>query len=590
MPRPSAPKISKACVPCRARKIKCDAATVGVPCSSCVSRETSGDCVLLARKRRTLSKSSKCRGAGLSCHQRRPYTDHTVGEAETTESDEGNSRLSQLADESFSTHIQRWNPPLQLDDIDNEYLAQKGVFDLPPPQYMDIIIKAYFDHVYPFAPILNRTDFIRSYRSEECSLFLLHAICTAASNSVPIEVIHGCGYADRSAAHTAFFSKAKLFHDFQCQGGSLSMLQGSMILGAIILDHPSDRDFQYWFHNSVRRASRLGVHNVNARPRDEASRKLYRRIWWSLHNRDIFHFFVNTQNLRLLVTAPPIEPLTEDDWETEDSQEVSDLLSPTTHQQKVSLIAHCELAQIFGDVTSAITSRSSQDLQSLIQPLDSWRTSLPARIKSDDASLDGEMYYCEALTTSYRFECIMCRLLRRGRWPVRDETVREWAKERFRAATLELDSILKRVLMDDTIRKMPTTFITTITALLALHIESALDASESDLIRSMARISIQYTMLALNQIQDTPAIKRALPAFEMVLSKKKLYPAPVGDNAQTEVSQDNTVSESIEAATQPTSSFAVEENEMLPFLRGDFSGFEFFDRWQMEQLDFTGIY
>ena len=78
-------------------------------------------------------------------------------------------------------------------------------------------------------------------------------------------------------------------------------------------------------------------------------------------------------------------------------------------------------------------------------------------MKSDNADVEGEMYYSEALTTSYRFECIMCRLLRRGRWPVGDETVREWAKERFRTATLELDSILKRVLMGDTIRKMPTT-------------------------------------------------------------------------------------------------------------------------------------
>ncbi|KAJ4117487.1 Fusaric acid cluster transcription factor fub12 [Fusarium equiseti] len=307
-------------------------------------------------------------------------------------------------------------------------------------------------------------------------------------------------------------------------------------------------------------------------------------------NRDIFHFFVNTQNLRLLVTAPPIEPLTEDDWETEDSQEASDLFSPTTHQQKVSLIAHCELAQIFGGLTSAFTSGSSQNLQRLIEPLDSWRTSLPARMKSDDAGLEGEMYYSEALTTSYRFECIMCRLLRRGRWPVKDETVREWAKERFRAATLELDSILKRVLMGDTIRKMPTTFITTITALLALHIESALDPSESDLVRSMARISIQYTMLALNQIQDTPAIKRALPAFEMVLSKNKLYPASVGDIAESEAPRDNTVDKSIEVATLQDPSFSREEDETLPFLGGDFSGFEFFDRWQMEQLDFTGIY
>jgi hypothetical protein len=97
-------------------------------------------------------------------------------------------------------------------------------------------------------------------------------------------------------------------------------------------------------------------------------------------------------------------------------------------------------------------------------------------------------------------------------------------------------------------------------------------------------------MLALNQIQDTPAIKRALPAFEMVLSKNKLYPASVSDDAQTEVPQDKTVNESIHVAAQPNSSFAEEENEMLPFLSGDIPGLEFFDRWQMEQLEFTGIY
>ena len=97
-------------------------------------------------------------------------------------------------------------------------------------------------------------------------------------------------------------------------------------------------------------------------------------------------------------------------------------------------------------------------------------------------------------------------------------------------------------------------------------------------------------MLALNQIQDTPAIKRALPAFEMVLSKNKLYPASVGDSPQTEAPQDNTVGGSVEVATQPNPTLAEEENEMLPFLSGDFSGFEFFDRWQMEQLDFSGIY
>ncbi|RGP77145.1 cutinase transcription factor 1 beta [Fusarium longipes] len=306
---------------------------------------------------------------------------------------------------SFNTQLRRWNPPLQLDDIDNEYLVKKGVFKLPSFQQM--------------------------------------------------------------------------------------------------------------------------------RPCDEASRKLYRRIWWILHNRDIFHFFVNTQNLRLLVTAPPIESLTKNDWEDEDIEKMSDFLSPTNHQQKASLIAHCELAQICGEV-----------------------------------------YLLEALTTSYRFECILCRLLRRGRWGIRSEEVRKWAYGRFRAAILELETILKKVLVSDIIRQMPTTFITTITALLALHIESALDSSESDITQSMARISIQYTMLAINQIQDLPAIKRALPAFEMVLTKKRLYPPSISDVVHIE---------SPEAEGDVGS-------DQFSFLGVDFSGFEFFDRWQMEQLEFTGIY
>lgn len=43
---------TKACVPCRARKTKCDAASVGLPCSGCVSRNCTEQCVISARKRR----------------------------------------------------------------------------------------------------------------------------------------------------------------------------------------------------------------------------------------------------------------------------------------------------------------------------------------------------------------------------------------------------------------------------------------------------------------------------------------------------------------------------------------------------------
>lgn len=43
---------TKACVPCRARKTKCDAATTGLPCSGCVSRNCAEKCVIATRKQR----------------------------------------------------------------------------------------------------------------------------------------------------------------------------------------------------------------------------------------------------------------------------------------------------------------------------------------------------------------------------------------------------------------------------------------------------------------------------------------------------------------------------------------------------------
>ncbi|KAF5574293.1 cutinase transcription factor 1 beta [Fusarium pseudocircinatum] len=555
MPLPSrassTPKISKACVPCRTRKIKCNAAVVGLPCGSCTTDSSHSDPV--EESIHASHTGSSLRNDTPHSRDRRPpgqtqadllylnILQDTVNDTSAAQTDASDHQSNEEPDDSFNSQIHHWNPPPQLDDVDNEYLAKKKVFELPPPRFMDDIVKAYFDYVHPFAPILNRTDFIQSYRSGSCCLFLLHAVAAAASLYVTHDVLIGCGYPDRSTAQTSFFSKAKLFHDFHCQGDPLSMLQGSMILGAIILDHPSDRDFQYWFHNSVRRASKMGVQNACLR--DDGSQKPYRRIWWVLHNRDIFHFFINTQNMRLLANAPPIRPLTEADWETEDIDQWSGILSPISQAQKVSLIAQ------FGNVMSVVTSSnpSAEEIHKRILPLDAWRTSLPDRMHLLASFADGEIYHLEALTTSYRFECIMCRLLRRGRWQMSDGSLREWAQQRFRSAIFELDTIVKRVMINNTIQKLPTTFITTITALLALHIESALDATESSLIRSMARISVQHTMLALDQIRDTPAIKRALPAFEIVLSKNKLYPMSTSDteqiNTMQTIPQDQTLSE-----------------------------------------------
>jgi len=122
------------------------------------------------------------------------------------------------------------------------------------------------------------------------------------------------------------------------------------------------------------------------------------------------------------------------------------------------------------------------------------------------------------------------------------------------------------------------------TALLALHIESAIDPAETDLVRSMARISISQTMLILNQGKEIPVLKRALPIFEEILAKKNLYLVPPNNLGQVPAeppSQDNSV-----ADTYASSQLGQCENR--PLFDANFLGFDFLDEWQIGQLDFTG--
>lgn len=132
------------------------------------------------------------------------------------------------------------------------------------------------------------------------------------------------------------------------------------------------------------------------------------------------------------------------------------------------------------------------------------------------------------------------------------------------------------------------------TALLALHIEAALDPAETDLVHSMARISISQTMLVLSQGKEIPVLKRALPIFEEIIAKNHLYLGPLtvpGQAAAQLPSQGNSVT-NMNAGTSDTQlgvvSSHLEQNRTTPSFDVDFLGFDFLDEWQFGQLDYTG--
>lgn len=136
--------------------------------------------------------------------------------------------------------------------------------------------------------------------------------------------------------------------------------------------------------------------------------------------------------------------------------------------------------------------------------------------------------------------------------------------------------------------------ITAMPTLLALHIESALDTSETDLIRSMSRLSISQTMLVLGELKEIPVIKRAIPIFEMVLSKKGLCSAlhataerPIPQTPASECSRN----ESDDPSRTQSGVFSLQDaqEEYTSFL-GEFMDFDMLDRWELGQLDFPGAF
>lgn len=137
--------------------------------------------------------------------------------------------------------------------------------------------------------------------------------------------------------------------------------------------------------------------------------------------------------------------------------------------------------------------------------------------------------------------------------------------------------------------------VTTITALLALHIESALNPAETYLVRSMARISISQTMLVLTQGKEIPALKRALSVFEEILAKKNLYLVPpniLGQVPAQSQSQDNSMANAYASPHTQISAVSSQPEQCVnnPSFDVDFLGFDFLDEWQIGQLDLTSRY
>jgi hypothetical protein len=172
------------------------------------------------------------------------------------------------------------------------------------------------------------------------------------ANVVPYassQLLLEAGFSDRLAAQKSFFSKAKLLYDLGSENGQLRILQGSLMLSSLYFSFALDKDYRFWLTNAVRIAINMGLHrNSIAKDLDLPTRKLFRRIWWVLYNRDILLAVSGLDNVRRLHDRDcDTAALTEADWGEEAiPEQFKHIIPPITRLQKIYLIENCKLACI----------------------------------------------------------------------------------------------------------------------------------------------------------------------------------------------------------------------------------------------------
>lgn len=191
---------------------------------------------------------------------------------------------------------------------------------------------------------------MQDYSDNKSSPFLIQSVFANTVPFAPLELLHQMGFQDRLTAQKSLHDKAKLLYDIGCEKSQLRLLQGSVMLGSLYFAYATDKDYRYWLTNASRIAGQIGLHRkCVSEGLEPTSRRLFRRIWWVLYNRDVLLAISGTDNQRRFSDRYcDTSPLTEADWE-EDVQipeRFRHILSPVLSVHKTFLIQYSKLSTL----------------------------------------------------------------------------------------------------------------------------------------------------------------------------------------------------------------------------------------------------
>ncbi|KAL1961210.1 hypothetical protein VTO42DRAFT_3156 [Malbranchea cinnamomea] len=398
-------RASRACLTCRARKIRCDVTRVGMPCTNC--RLDTSECVVQRRARRrqagdavNAQQRSANNNIQVACNvselnrtehgvdldrfwsipTRTPTSEKpaecqdemqsdkailpTPGErgCSDNEADAGTLakkalRTVEFRDTFTALDVFSKYPFLDPDGIwsmsqqDIRSLEQRGCLYLPQKALLDAILEEYFLHVHPNLPVINEAHFWEAYTNpglpgtRRISIFVLRAMLFAACGFLPLLKIHALGFGSFRTARAAFYSQAKILFDLDTKRNDLASAQGALLLTYYVAAKNATIN-SYWLGIAIHHARLVRADQYFAMSSvDPEHASSLKRLWWCCICRDrILSLGVRRPLQISRYDFDPSLPIP-DESDFNDEMHNSRVYDPATKKLLVlSFNAQCELA------------------------------------------------------------------------------------------------------------------------------------------------------------------------------------------------------------------------------------------------------
>ncbi|KAF5548519.1 d-lactate dehydrogenase (cytochrome) [Fusarium napiforme] len=376
--------------------------------------------------------------------------------------------------------------------------------DLPSPDLVDRLIKAYFDRFHAFCPILGREYFLSSLKDGSMSGTLLRSVLFVASLHCDPEVLHLMGYSTRWDANNALYNRASTAFDADRESSRTHMILSSYLLHYWFGSPTAYRDCHWWLAAAIRSAQCTGYHRSTRNSRmSPEERSRWKRIWWCLY------IAISTGTPMVINDEDhDVEELVEEDFPNEALERVQYIISQVKLSKAMARLyfSHCSPSRLSLCKEAHVLHEAMGDIQATLQ---AWYDSCQGLNFSNGhhhLSLTLKVYYHYYLINLSQRLQRQCTAYKEVK-PVTD-------------AAAQIFNLVENSLLFWTPEHFPMIYVSALfSAMMALAAEVKTSAPKSDQIF----VKIRPGLLALKQFESVYILARWIKNFFMDILNR---PAP----------------------------------------------------------------